>query len=166
MRVYCKEDSAFNLKHFNKKFAAKFRQLSSSWLSNQINLFHTLSWITFGNKFTIMKNSTSIVLQKCQSQVSFQRKGSGIVLKFSFNFLKGRTCSLMNKEHYYLIYFTCRFLQTTSSNSERRGGPTLDQLHELVLILCILLSLFNGHSQYTSNLQPWIPKVFLRSLCK
>ena len=54
MCVYCKEDSDFSLKHFNKKFATKFRQLLSSWLSNQINLFHTLSWITFGNKFTIM----------------------------------------------------------------------------------------------------------------
>ena len=51
--VYCKEDSNFSLKHFNKKFATKFRQLLSSWLNNQMNLFHTPSWITFGNTFTI-----------------------------------------------------------------------------------------------------------------
>ena len=43
------------------------------------------------------KNSTSIV-QQCQNRSSFQRKGCGIVLKFSLNFLKGRKYFLMNRK--------------------------------------------------------------------
>ena len=61
---------------------------------------------------------------------------------------------------------SCRFLQTTSSKSERQTVPFLDQLGELVLILYSLLSLFNGYTQYVSNLQQWVPTVFLRSFCK
>ena len=45
------------------------------------------------------KNSTSIVLQQCQNQVSFQRKDFGIVSKFSPHFLKGRQYSLMNRQN-------------------------------------------------------------------
>ena len=44
------------------------------------------------------KNS-SIVLQQCQNKVSFQGKGSDIVLKFSLHLLKGRKCSPMNQKH-------------------------------------------------------------------
>ena len=56
---------------------------------------------------------------------------------------------------FYCPFLSCRFLQTTSSKSERRTGQFLDQLGELLYILCSLLSLFDGHTQYISNLQPW-----------
>ena len=48
---------------------------------------------------TCFKNSTFVVLQQCQDKESFQCKGSGIVLKFSLHFLKGRMCSLENRQH-------------------------------------------------------------------
>ena len=45
------------------------------------------------------KNSTAIALQgqQCQNKVSFQRKDSGIALKFSLHILEGRKYSLMNR---------------------------------------------------------------------
>ena len=46
-------------------------------------------WKRKGKISGCFKNSTSVFLQQCQDKVSFQRKGSGIVLKFSQNFSRG-----------------------------------------------------------------------------
>ena len=46
------------------------------------------------------KNSTSIVLQQCKNKVKFQRKGSGIVFKFSRHCLNCRKWSLMKRQRY------------------------------------------------------------------
>ena len=48
----------------------------------------------------LLKNSvSSVVLQQSQNEVSFQGKGSGIVLTFSLHFfLNGRKFSLMNRK--------------------------------------------------------------------
>ena len=34
-------------------------------------------------------------------KASFQRKGSGIVLKYSLYLFKGKKCSLMNRQHHW-----------------------------------------------------------------
>ena len=46
------------------------------------------------------KNSTSIVLQQCQNQVSFQRKDSGIVLEVLLVILRDWQCFLFIREHF------------------------------------------------------------------
>ena len=45
------------------------------------------------------KNSTSVVLQQCQNQVSFQINGSGFALKFLLIILKAWQCFLFKQEH-------------------------------------------------------------------
>ena len=45
------------------------------------------------------ENSTSAVLQQCQNKVFLRRKGSGIVSNFHYMSLKGRDCSLMNRQY-------------------------------------------------------------------
>ena len=46
-------------------------------------------WERKGKISDCFKVSTTTVLLHCQSEVSFQRKGSGIESKFSHQFLKG-----------------------------------------------------------------------------
>ena len=46
------------------------------------------------------KNTTAVVLQQCQNQVSFQRNGSGLILKFLLTILKGGQCFLFMREHF------------------------------------------------------------------
>ena len=46
-------------------------------------------WQRKGKISGCFKNSTSTVLPRCQNKVSFQRKGSSVVLKFLLNLLKG-----------------------------------------------------------------------------
>ena len=36
----------------------------------------------------LLGNSTSVVLQQCQNKVSFQRNGSGVILKYFLNFFE------------------------------------------------------------------------------
>ena len=43
------------------------------------------------------KNSTSVVLQQCQNQLSFQRNGFGVVLKLLLIISKGWKCSVHTK---------------------------------------------------------------------
>ena len=56
-------------------------------------------WRRKGNITGRSKNITSTALWQCQNKVNFQRKGSGIVLKFLLHFLKGRKCSNMNRQN-------------------------------------------------------------------
>ena len=47
-----------------------------------------------------IENSTSVVLQQCQSQVSFIRNGSSVVLKYLPIILKGSQRFLSIREHF------------------------------------------------------------------
>ena len=47
----------------------------------------------------VLQNSTSIVLQQCQNKVSFQRKGSSVVIEILLNLLKGWQCFLLIRAH-------------------------------------------------------------------
>ena len=51
-------------------------------------------WWRKGKIGGCFKNSTSAVLKQCQNEVTFQRKCSGIVLKFSLNSLKVKNAFL------------------------------------------------------------------------
>ena len=46
------------------------------------------------------KNSSSVVLQQCQNQASFQRSGSGVVTKRLLNLLKGKQYCPSIREHF------------------------------------------------------------------
>ena len=56
-------------------------------------------WQRKGKIGGCFKNRTSVVLQQCQNQVSFQRYGSGLVLKFLLLILLGLQCFLFMREH-------------------------------------------------------------------
>ena len=56
-------------------------------------------WQRKGKISTFFEDITSVVLQQCQNKERFQRKDSGIVVKFSLHFFKGRKCALMKREH-------------------------------------------------------------------
>ena len=45
------------------------------------------------------KNSTSVVRQHYHNEEDFQRKGSGIALKFFTTYFKCTECSLVNTQH-------------------------------------------------------------------
>ena len=85
--------SVFNKLHrssFNLEFETSFESIR-----------HVVAdlWQRKGKTSGCLKNSTPVVLQQCQNKVDIQSKGSGIVLKCSLHFLRGRKCSLMNRQH-------------------------------------------------------------------
>ena len=76
----------------------------------------------------LLQTSTSIVLQQCQTKVTFQRNDSGIVLKFSQHFLKDRKCSLIKRKH-------CQPFKITRNNFNPMPEPFLWKLIYLILTL-------------------------------
>ena len=84
-----------------------FTQLHRSGFSLEFeNLFDSIwpvvadLWQIKGKTGGCFKNSTFVVLQKCQNKVSFERNGSGIVLKSLVLILKGWQCFPFITEHF------------------------------------------------------------------
>ena len=69
----------------------------------------------------MVASKTTLLLFICNVKVRFQRKDSGIVLKFSPHFLKDRKCSLMNRKH-------CQPAKIISNNFDTTPEPFLWKL--------------------------------------